>query len=71
MSRISPDRIDKAIKKADKQINEPFELKNIGNLRASLNSLSDDDRAYMKHLLSETLHELFDSKKHRRHKKHK
>jgi hypothetical protein len=63
LSHVSPDRIDKAIKKADIKVNEPFELKHIGDLKASLNSLSDDDRTYMKRLLSETLHELFGSKK--------
>ena len=41
-------------------------MKHKGNLEATLSALSDDDRQYMKDLLSETLIQLFGKKHHKK-----
>ena len=66
MSHISKEKIDKAIEKADKELNYSYEMKHKGNLEATLSALSDDYRQYMKDLLSETLIQLFGKKHHKK-----
>lgn len=64
MAQMSKEKIDKAIEKANKELDCSYEMKHKGNLEATLSALSDDDRQYMRDLLSETLVQLFGKKHH-------
>lgn len=44
MAQMSKEKIDKAIEKADKELDCSYEMKHKGNLEATLSALSNDDR---------------------------